>query len=877
MAKKRRPPRVHPLVSSKFARVLASSAVVLSSTSKPFSSAGALVSSLTSDIVDSAVPVETKRTLPSTPGVAPESAVVSENSSTLVTPSLPGSSSSDKAILNYSSNCNLSHETMKNSSSPDLPWESKFKTSLRNLKQMSHPTFLEDGTPVVVAPPKVLLKAGEMWKGHIVAQFHGLYPPSTKIFSDLNPIWGRYGNITVRIISETVALIFIPSVATREWVFDIGFWQTGNCSCTVYPWSPEGISVIASGIVELLHTERSRLDPINIGTMKVKVVIQLDKTLPSTVVVKDVQRNIARVAVEYPRPPPKCLNCGRYEVSHPTVILSPAADNDMNIRASHLDIVSSRLIKPRRGWSRSKNRARSIPPRIYEPTCLEKEKLKPVTSVGKGKEVILTSEVDITSPCLVKSNLSGNLVIHGSQESASLTLTTDLGKQPDNPFPLPPGWGAMYAKAQKKYKKFGITVSDQRVLESLFPSEASPRVEQIIIESSAFAFPFCVNNEGFRKKMDRINGLSDDIICHILSFLPIKESALTCVLSKRWRKLFAFTPNLLIDYDLVVGSGQSFIDFMDRVLTVSGSFPIRRISIKCRKRNNSVGHVPCWMIDALKRGVVDLDIDITVHKPCLNFCPLEIFTCKTMVELKLAKGFNAKIPDDVSLPSLKTLFLDSISFYNTKYYVLGKLISACPVLEELTICGSSWMNAKDAPIVSSSTLKKLTIKCPKFNRLSNSWGVTFDTPSLAYLEYTDLVPREYPIVNLESLVEAKLDLSCYLGSNPTNLIKGLRNVEVLELSSIHTSVGSLLHVNKCKEGYGLSCPVKVLKITEYGGTDAELEQMKHFLERLSCLELVKVRACAIRDKEKLRITNDLLMVPRSSKCNIQIMFYEKTK
>ncbi|KAG7568293.1 hypothetical protein ISN45_Aa04g011230 [Arabidopsis thaliana x Arabidopsis arenosa] len=76
MAKKRRPPRVHPLVSSKFARVLASSAVVLSSTSKPFSSAGALVSSLTSDIVDSAVPVETKRTLPSTPGVAPESAVV---------------------------------------------------------------------------------------------------------------------------------------------------------------------------------------------------------------------------------------------------------------------------------------------------------------------------------------------------------------------------------------------------------------------------------------------------------------------------------------------------------------------------------------------------------------------------------------------------------------------------------------------------------------------------------------------------------------------------------------------------------------------------------------------------------------------------------
>ncbi|XP_020883833.1 F-box protein At4g22280-like [Arabidopsis lyrata subsp. lyrata] len=426
--------------------------------------------------------------------------------------------------------------------------------------------------------------------------------------------------------------------------------------------------------------------------------------------------------------------------------------------------------------------------------------------------------------------------------------------------------------------------------------------------------------------MDRINGLSDDIICHILSFLPIKESALTSVLSKRWRKLFAFTPNLLIDHDLEVSSGQSFGDFMDRVLAVSENFPIRKISIKCRNYSNYLCHVTRWMFDALERGVVYLDIDITGHKPGLILCPLEIFTCKTMVELKLAKGFHAMIPDDVSLPSLKSLFLDSIYSYNSKYYVLGKLISALPVLEELTIHGGSWERDKCGPTVSSSTLKKLTIKCPKFNMSSNSWDVIFDTPSLAYLEYTDVVPREYPIVNLESLVEAKLDLRCHLGiCNPTNLIKGLRNVEVLDLSSIDTSTmlhyfreaipmfsnlirlsittnlsfydseyfpillknspnlqtliikSSLLHVNKCEEGYGLSCPVKVLKISEYGGIDVELEQMKHFLEKLSCLELVKVHACAISDKEKFRITNDLLMVPRSSKCNIQIKFYEKTK
>lgn len=182
--------------------------------------------------------------------------------------------------------------------------------------------------------------------------------------------------------------------------------------------------------------------------------------------------------------------------------------------------------------------------------------------------------------------------------------------------------------------------------------------------------------------MDRINSLSDETICHILSFLATKESALTSVLSKRWRNLFAFTPNLHLDDDLEVGCGQSFIDFMDRVLAVSGNFPIRKISIKCRKSIGS-GHVTRWIIEVVKRGVSNLDIDVIARGEAF-LVPLEMFTCETMVELKLAKGFEALIPDDVSLPSLKCLSLDYVYFYNTRSCVLGKLLSACPVLEELT-------------------------------------------------------------------------------------------------------------------------------------------------------------------------------------------------
>ncbi|OAO97817.1 hypothetical protein AXX17_AT4G25890 [Arabidopsis thaliana] len=108
--------------------------------------------------------------------------------------------------------------------------------------------------------------------------------------------------------------------------------------------------------------------------------------------------------------------------------------------------------------------------------------------------------------------------------------------------------------------------------------------------------------------MDRINGLSDDIICHILSLLSFKEATSTSVLSMRWRYLFAFRPNLCLD-DQEVGGGESFIDFVDRVLVVTGNFPIRKISIKCRLSIDT-GHVTRWMVDVLEHGVSYLDIDI---------------------------------------------------------------------------------------------------------------------------------------------------------------------------------------------------------------------------------------------------------------------------
>ncbi|KFK25707.1 hypothetical protein AALP_AA8G148900 [Arabis alpina] len=213
--------------------------------------------------------------------------------------------------------------------------------------------------------------------------------------------------------------------------------------------------------------------------------------------------------------------------------------------------------------------------------------------------------------------------------------------------------------------------------------------------------------------------------------------------------------------------------------------------------------------------------------------------------------------------------------------------------------------------------------------------MSFDNPNLVYLEYTDVLQLQYPVVNLDSLVEAKLNiLTLGVICDPSNLIKGLRNVKILSLAFpdtveifekfheavpvfeklYHLSITSVFEgfcisasslpslLKKCPNlqtlvikgsSYGcdefkyvcrhssgnsclLSSPVKVLELTMYKGSTKELGQIKRFLEELSCLELVKVCASAKDDKAKLRITTDLLMLPRaSSKCRIQVQFPSK--
>lgn len=83
------------------------------------------------------------------------------------------------------------------------------------------------------------------------------------------------------------------------------------------------------------------------------------------------------------------------------------------------------------------------------------------------------------------------------------------------------------------------------------------------------------------------------------------------------------------------------------------------------------------------------------------------------------------------------------------------------------------------------------------------------------------------------------------------------------------------YVCDCVLGYSclLSCRIEVLEITLwYGGETDELQQVKHFLGKLPCLQLLKVNVSRSYDGEKRRIDNYLQQLPSaSSRCRIEII------
>ncbi|EFH52751.1 predicted protein [Arabidopsis lyrata subsp. lyrata] len=416
---------------------------------------------------------------------------------------------------------------------------------------------------------------------------------------------------------------------------------------------------------------------------------------------------------------------------------------------------------------------------------------------------------------------------------------------------------------------------------------------------------------------DMINVLPDALLCHILSYLTTKEAASTSLLSRRWRYLLAFVPNLEFDDSVFLHRDKrhdkpksddelstSFMEFVDRVLALQGNGTINRFSLDCSNYDVDLARVTGWILNVLGRGVSDLDLSLLEYS-----LPSEIFVSKTLVKLKLGPANDLTLTidrKDVFLPKLKTLYIDSVEVQERGFGFV-KLLSGCPVLEELVLMNIGWENWKFCS-VSVKTLKRLTFFCE--DSYENPKSVSFDTPNLVYLEYSDAIAGKYPKVNFNSLVEAHIGLRLtedqsgdadfseedyfseddeqnQMVGNATDFLKGISTVQILYLSAeaikrlVHKYNKACGNVCCCKRPKQPSClsssPVKVLKIFLFDDNDeedgSEMRQIKYFLEKMPRLEELIVYYNTSYDPAVLELSKKLQKIPKiaSPKCKIQVI------
>ncbi|XP_021749198.1 F-box protein At4g09920-like [Chenopodium quinoa] len=276
-------------------------------------------------------------------------------------------------------------------------------------------------------------------------------------------------------------------------------------------------------------------------------------------------------------------------------------------------------------------------------------------------------------------------------------------------------------------------------------------------------------------KKDRISYLPDELLIHILSFLPMKEAVATSALSKRWKKTYTWLSRLEFDAfpichcqkrPYLIDSYHAFEMYVDNVLKASQSQKITTFRLHfggyCEIRYPSSCNRVCfpdmepmrlnaWLTFPLARAVRELDIYARVRTP--GNLPSTIFVCGTLELLKLDVNLDLDVPLSVRLPNLKEFNLSLIFFPFDDS--VARLVSSCPSLQRLDLYGA-WL--PEAPLViSSPSLHRLAIE----NVLEydgRMCKVEFNVPNLEYLDHFDTCPRSYSIAHLNALVEADIEL-----------------------------------------------------------------------------------------------------------------------
>ncbi|CAA7062593.1 unnamed protein product [Microthlaspi erraticum] len=406
--------------------------------------------------------------------------------------------------------------------------------------------------------------------------------------------------------------------------------------------------------------------------------------------------------------------------------------------------------------------------------------------------------------------------------------------------------------------------------------------------------------------MDRISQLPDELLLRILSSLQTKHVVSTMVLSKRWQFLWMYVPKLVYDDSYLNPAYGKFSRFVDRSLFMHEGPVIESLHFKLGRTCGS-GDIQVWIRAAQKCCVRELIINIVTYPTSILpiTLPRSLYTCcRMLVALKLS---NAILVDDASSSSVSFPHLKKLSLVNMKYpgdEFVNRLLSSCPVLEDLVVRRNLRDNVATFNIIVPS-LKSLVLRKSSF--VDKAHGYVIDAPSLELLEVFDSTSGFFIAKsNMPNIVEATVVLSC---DHPEQILCSITSVKRLYLctkdahlaGTIFCSLLSLKIFIVEKQWSSLlmdalrnspklqnlifgkwaveprqcwsepksvpECVLSSLETVEwvkYKGAEDEKQVVEFILRNGSCLKKVTIKTESTSDREKLEMIRELSYSPRGS-------------
>ncbi|KAL7087281.1 hypothetical protein ACP275_13G058500 [Erythranthe tilingii] len=380
-----------------------------------------------------------------------------------------------------------------------------------------------------------------------------------------------------------------------------------------------------------------------------------------------------------------------------------------------------------------------------------------------------------------------------------------------------------------------------------------------------------------KPSIDRLSSLPGSVICHILSFLSTKHSVRSSILARRWRYLWTYVPNLVF----VNREGQEIINrvMLLRKVQSINNFRLFYV-IKC-----SAYQLETWVTFAIVRNVQKLNLCFRSQ----NALPRCLFTCKTLVDLRLRSCGVIPMSGAVCLPRLVTLHLFEVECESDES--LPHLLSGCRVLENLVV--ESEMDMVYCNVF-SPTLKWLIIdyfsehiksglltsltearielhsdekKKDEFlhsrtvlefvGRLCNAKLLTLD---LVYeTRIIDLVLSAWTL-HFRNLTDLELKADYHVLSK---ILENADNLEILIFTKCsHDSEGWTeppQQVPKC-----LLSHLRTIRLSYIGGEKYELEIIRYLLRNAKVLERMEIVDADLCGNEKINMIQEISLFQRGS-------------